>query len=101
MSTIKCNFCAKSVGGSKVATGVLHYKKEHPKHPEYCYKQFGTTWDSTFDQLLLAQSLTNDRLNVAITQLEKVTEAYKQEAAIRNTLATKLNGIIMILEHKS
>lgn len=99
--TIKCNYCGKSAGGSKPVTGILHYKKNHPTHPEYCYKQFGKTWDSVLDQLPLAQSVSNDNLRAQIEKYNELAAAFKQEVAIRTTLATKLNGIIMILEHKS
>src|SRR5258708_2594501 len=101
MSVVKCGYCGGSTGGSKPVTGILHYKKSHPTHPEYCYRQFGKTWDSVLDQLLLAQATTNDALRLAIQKRQELEAAYKQEVAIRATLATKLNGIIMILEHKS
>lgn len=100
-TTIKCDHCGKSSGGSKVTSGILHYKKFHPTHPEYCYRQFGKTWDSVLDQLLSAQATTNDALRLSVQKSQEWERAFKQVNAIRNTLATKLNGIIMILEHKS
>ncbi len=100
-TTIKCEFCGKSAGGSQVTTGILHYKKIHPTRPEYCYRQFGKTWDSVLDQLLLAQATSNDTLRGLEKKYNVLVEEYKKEVAMRTTLATKLNGIIMILEHKS
>lgn len=99
-SKIRCTVCGKSI--SPTATiGIRHYKNLHSQYPEHCYKQFGKTWDAVTDRILLILSQQNDAVRDATNRALKAEMAFKEENAIRNTLATKLNGIIMILEHKS
>lgn len=101
MNTNKCNFCGKSTGGRTVEAAIKHFEKKHPKFPEHCYRDYGKTWDDTLNRILFTLAQQNDKLGEANTKVIQLEAAYKQEAAIRTTLATKLNGIIMILEHKS
>lgn len=107
MSTTLCNVCGEKIsvkkknGDALISAGVHHHASEHSKTPEACYGQFERTWNPVYDRLIRTGKEMEKQAEVSYTNMKKMEEAYKQEAALRNTLATKLNGIIMILEHKS
>lgn len=107
MQKANCNICYKEIkaigksGELLIENGVAHHKAEHPKTPEACYKQFERTWNPIYDRLIREGQTAGDALELAVKKSRDFEKLYKEEAAIRNTLATKLNAIIMVLEHKS
>jgi len=92
-----CNECSQkfsSISNDAVnAKVVKHFQDEHPLKPERCYDLIGKSWLLGYDSAVVAFLNTK-------AKLEETERLYQKEAAIRNTLATKLNGIIMILENK-
>lgn len=92
-----CNECSKKFSGTSndaVDNKVVkHFQEEHPLKPERCYDLIGKSWLLGYDSAVVAFLNTK-------TKLEEMEGLYKKEAAIRNTLATKLNAIIMVLENK-
>jgi len=92
-----CNECSRKFSGTNNETlnnkVVKHFQEEHPLKPERCYDLVGKSWLLGYDSAVVAFLNTK-------AKLEETERLYQKEAAIRNTLATKLNGIIMILENK-
>jgi hypothetical protein len=99
-SKTSCKICYKRISDNP-KTGVKHYQDKHPLTPEACYEHFERTWDPVYDRLIREHKSTGEALRLTVEKSKKFEQAYQQEAATRNTLATKLNGIIMILEHKA
>lgn len=94
-----CIMCGKKIS-SKAKEGIVHFKKEHPTYPDRCFQQFQDTWDPTLTRLVDGYVRQYQELDIAQQDLRNAKAALQRETAIRNTLATKLNGIIMILESK-
>ena len=94
-----CNFCNKTISADTKA-GIAHHQKVHPQVPEKCFQQFGDTWDETLTRLTGAYVSQYGELMEVRKQYDMTRKLLATETAIRNTLATKLNGIIMILESK-
>lgn len=103
---IACQVCYKHIGSKNSKSGkaeaalIKHYQEKHPDDPQYCYSQVQKTWNPVYDVILKTMKEYADKLTIATRKNEEWEKLYRQEAAIRNTLATKLNGIIMILESK-
>lgn len=98
MKTV-CELCRKKIS-SKPQEGIAHYKKEHSTYPDRCFQQFRDTWDPTLTRLVGGYVSQFQELDAVRQDLRNTKAVLQKETAIRNTLATKLNGIIMILESK-
>lgn len=97
MQKTHCNGCLKKISADTKA-GLTHFKQFHPNMPEVCFRQFGMTWDETLTRLVrtsLEIQTTND---ITLKKLNETIKLLENENRMRNVLATKLNGIIMILK---
>ena len=92
-----CNECTErtkkfyaSDNDTLVAAVVKHFQNEHPLKPERCHDLVEKSWLPGYDDVRKA-------FMVKCNEYDALLVKFKDEVAMRNTLATKLNGIIMIL----
>lgn len=97
MKKVSCRVCIKKIS-SDPKLGVEHYKKFHPESPESCWHQFSATWDSTVTRLVRSSLEIRDTYERTLKKLNETIQLLENENRMRNVLATKLNGIIMILK---
>ena len=74
-----------------------HLIQVHPEKLDLRFRTFGTSGNADFDEIANSLKTINEQTNKAVANYEELTRRYQQEAKLRNTLATKLNGIIMII----
>lgn len=97
--TIKpqCSCCYKRISAGLKA-GIAHYKQFHPLDPEFCFRQFGQTWDETLTRIVRSALEIQTTHELTLKKLNETIKLLENENRMRNVLATKLNGIIMILK---
>jgi hypothetical protein len=72
---------------------VKHYETAHSDRMSKCFDEYGRTWNEQYDAAL--KGLWNCK-----GQVDKLTAELKSVTDTRNSLAARLNAIIMILERK-
>lgn len=73
---------------------IKHYEATHPDRMSKCFDEYSQTWNAQYDAAL--KGLWNYK-----GQLDKLNSEFQTVTGQRNTLAAKLNAIIMILEQKA
>lgn len=73
---------------------IKHYEATHPDRMSKCFDEYSQTWNAQYDAAL--KGLWNYK-----GQLDKLTVDLKAATDQRNSLAARLNAIIMILENKN
>lgn len=96
---ISCQGCYKKIS-SNPKMGVKHYQQFHSDQPETCYRQFNMTWDTTLTRVVKGALDIADAFKQLRVKLDDTIKQLENENKMRLNLATKLNGIIMILQHE-